>query len=89
MVFHSTSLLLPVFYYLFQVVEYSEITSSTAELRSSDGRLTYNAGNICNHFFTTDFLEKSVLPKEKELTHHVAKKKIPHVGPGVSSDMAE
>jgi len=64
----------------FQVVEYSEITSSTAERRSSDGRLTYNAGNICNHFFTTDFLEKSVLPKEKELTHHVAKKKIPHIG---------
>jgi len=64
----------------FQVVEYSEIPTSAAERRTADGRLTFNAGNICNHFFTTDFLDKSVLPREKELAHHIAKKKIPHVG---------
>lgn len=42
----------------FQVVEYSEIAAETAEKRSPDGRLTYWAGNICNHFFSLDFLRE-------------------------------
>ncbi len=42
----------------YAVVEYSEISSRVAELRDSDGSLTYNAANICNHFFTLDFLER-------------------------------
>ncbi|XP_018578897.1 UDP-N-acetylhexosamine pyrophosphorylase [Anoplophora glabripennis] len=63
----------------FQVVEYSEITEATANLRDSDGNLLFNAGNICNHFFTTDFLNKVAANFERELKLHVAKKKIPHV----------
>jgi len=42
----------------FQVVEYSEITPSIAGRKDPDGRLTFNAGSICNHFFTLDFLKR-------------------------------
>jgi UDP-N-acetylglucosamine/UDP-N-acetylgalactosamine diphosphorylase len=62
-----------------QVVEYSEITLKTAEKCNSDGRLTFSAGNICNHFFTTEFLHKIAHKFECWLHLHVAKKKIPYV----------
>lgn len=63
----------------YQVVEYSEITQNTAEMRNSDGRLTFSAGNICNHYFSAAFLQKIGSTYEKELKLHVAKKKIPFV----------
>lgn len=63
----------------FQVVEYSEISEETANLRDFDGNLVYRAGNICNHFFTTNFLEKVSENHEHELKLHVAKKKIPFI----------
>lgn len=63
----------------YQVVEYSEISAKTSEMRNADGRLTFNAGNICNHFFTRDFLEHIGHTYERQLKLHVAKKKIPFV----------
>lgn len=42
----------------FQVVEYSEISEVTRNLRDKDNDLLYNAGNICNHFLNTEFLNQ-------------------------------
>ncbi|KAG5869686.1 hypothetical protein JTB14_031179 [Gonioctena quinquepunctata] len=63
----------------FQVVEYSEITEQTANLRDEEGNLVFSAGNICNHFFSTKFLDEIADRHELQLKLHVAKKKIPHV----------
>ncbi|KYN30825.1 UDP-N-acetylhexosamine pyrophosphorylase [Trachymyrmex septentrionalis] len=63
----------------YQIVEYSEITKETAELRHVNGQLIYNAANICNHYFTVDFLKDIAHLYEKDLLLHVAKKKISYV----------
>lgn len=60
------------------IVEYSEITTDMAEQTDeSTGLLVYGAGNICNHFYTLDFIRDVVLPNMGNL-YHVAHKKIPY-----------
>nr|CUU00275.1 hypothetical transcript [Hymenolepis microstoma] len=72
----------------YRVVEYSEISASTAALKlpmppfqtEKGSRLLYCLGNICNHFMTIPFLEKVCIQKyEMELPYHVAHKKVPHI----------
>lgn len=63
----------------YQVVEYSEISEETRNLRDENGDLTYNAGNICNHFLTFEFLEDVCNHHEKNLKHHIAEKKINYI----------
>ncbi|KAI7823456.1 nucleotide-diphospho-sugar transferase [Kickxella alabastrina] len=63
------------------VVEYSEISTETAQLTrpGTASELAYNAGNICNHYYSLDFLQNRVPDIEASLEHHVAKKKITSV----------
>jgi len=62
-----------------QVVEYSEISQEKARLEAPDGRLLFREGNICNHFFTTDFLQRVCSGKDRDLPLHIARKKVPCV----------
>lgn len=62
----------------YSAVEYSEIDKESAYARGPDGTLVYNTGNIANHFFTLDFLDR-IKDFESELEYHVASKKIKHV----------
>lgn len=63
----------------FQVVEYSEISQETRNMRDENGDLTYNAGNICNHFLTMEFLEDVCRKHEPNLKYHIAEKKINYI----------
>jgi UDP-N-acetylglucosamine/UDP-N-acetylgalactosamine diphosphorylase len=62
----------------FSVVEYSEISQEQAERRDPSGELSFRAGNIANHFYTTSFLH-DVDTFEEDLAFHIARKKIAHV----------
>ncbi|KAJ3272026.1 UDP-N-acetylglucosamine pyrophosphorylase [Borealophlyctis nickersoniae] len=63
----------------YAVVEYSEIDPSIAAQKDpKTGALVYNAANIVNHFYTTDFLRR-IKSFESQLEYHIARKKIPHV----------
>ena len=60
-----------------QVVEYSEITPETARRTNESGTLLFNAGNIANHFLSTDFLARIASHYGDQLIYHLAEKKIP------------
>jgi UDP-N-acetylglucosamine/UDP-N-acetylgalactosamine diphosphorylase len=65
-----------------QVVEYSEILPATAQKTDANGTLLFSAGNICNHFFTVDFLDHVASDENEDLLpYHPATKKIPCIDP--------
>jgi UDP-N-acetylglucosamine/UDP-N-acetylgalactosamine diphosphorylase len=59
------------------VVEYSDISTEMAERTDENARLVFGAGNICNHFYTLDFINNMVVPNLGNM-YHVARKKIPY-----------
>ena len=59
------------------IVEYSDISKEMSERRDANGRLVFGAGNICNHFYTLDFMENVIVPNLGNM-YHVARKKIPY-----------
>ena len=59
------------------IVEYSDISKEMSERKGTDGRLVFGAGNICNHFYTLDFMENVIVPNLGNM-YHVARKKIPY-----------
>eukprot|EP00536_Pseudo-nitzschia_multiseries_P007642 jgi/Psemu1/240413/estExt_Genewise1.C_1810089 len=66
------------------IVEYSEITTEMAEQTDGSGRLVYGAGNICNHFYTLDFVRDKIVPNLGNM-YHIARKKIPHYNEATDS----
>ena len=62
------------------VVEYSEMGEKEAEMKDPENpeELAFRAANIANHYFTLEFLQK-MESLEKEMTFHIARKKIAHV----------
>ncbi|OQR87915.1 UDP-N-acetylhexosamine pyrophosphorylase [Achlya hypogyna] len=61
------------------VVEYSEMDKATSELRDpATNELVYGAANICNHFYSMEFLMRCCAD-DAATAYHVAHKKIPYV----------
>ena len=58
------------------VIEYSEIPADLASASDETGRLIFGAANICNHYFSLQFII-DMLPKLKNM-YHIAEKKIPY-----------
>jgi UDP-N-acetylglucosamine pyrophosphorylase len=62
------------------IVEYSEMTAeNTAAVDSSTGKLLYGAGNICNHYYTLQFVQQVAVPALAQggsVAYHVAHKQV-------------
>eukprot|EP00915_Cephaloidophora_sp_WS-2016_P012000 GHVH01017460.1.p1 GENE.GHVH01017460.1~~GHVH01017460.1.p1 ORF type:complete len:492 (-),score=62.20 GHVH01017460.1:34-1509(-) len=64
------------------VVEYSELSSDLADNRDEAGRFVFGSGNICNHMFKLEFIERLVKCRFLESNPsslHAAFKKIPYM----------
>lgn len=62
------------------VVEYSEVPPELGEAQNEDGSLVLCAANICNHYFSVQFLTEVLFPQLSGM-YHKAVKKIPYFDP--------
>jgi hypothetical protein len=62
------------------IVEYSEVTAeNTTAVDSSTGKLLYGAGNICNHYYTLQYVQQVAVPALAQggsVAYHVAHKQV-------------
>lgn len=58
----------------YSVVEYSEMDRGACEMVGGDGKLVYNTGNLCIHYYSTAFLEGPCSPEHLPKVYHLAKK---------------
>lgn len=63
-----------------QMIEYSDFPDDVAEKRAPTGELLFWAGSIAVHMFRVEFLQRA-LTLHDALPFHVARKRVPHVGP--------
>ena len=61
-----------------QVIEYSDLPLSVAELTNPDGSLVVGFGNIAIHVFRLDFLVRVLSNEKYSLPFHTVKKKVPY-----------
>ena len=66
------------------VLEYSDMSPNLLNQVDKYGKLVYGAANICNHFYTLDFLQNVVLQNLHHM-YHIAHKKIPYWNPETNS----
>ncbi len=59
---------------VYSVVEYSEMEKDAAERRDDMGKLVFNTGNLCIHYYSTDFLDGPCSPARLPKVYHLAKK---------------
>jgi UDP-N-acetylglucosamine/UDP-N-acetylgalactosamine diphosphorylase len=62
------------------IIEYSDLPEELARQTGPDGRLRLWAGSPAIHWFDTAFLDR-VTSEATSLPLHIARKKVPHVGP--------
>jgi len=63
------------------VIEYSEITPAMRNLRdTTTSQLIYNYSHICVNNFSVEFLKDIAKNHLHDLSHHIARKKIPYAG---------
>lgn len=65
----------------YAIAEYSEMDEATKSERTSSGELRFDAGNLCIHMYTFDFLAKKCHPDKLPTVYHAANKKIPYADP--------
>jgi UDP-N-acetylglucosamine/UDP-N-acetylgalactosamine diphosphorylase len=73
----------------YAVVEYSELDKASAEAVDAAGELLYNAGNICIHYYSTDFLAHKCSPASLPKVYHVARKAIPFANPATGRTLSK